>query len=413
VGRGLSTPDKSQLKALPQDVREREEKERLSRQRTLLRVATELWLAGVLRSIDDAVRPEFESKGKDGGKSSEPTAKAKAASAAKSHTGENDPFPLEVLKDLLGQDRHHTNLPLVVVFVKTFAWDVLGIKPQAVDDVRKTAAIEGEGDDDKLGKAAEQTTQEEHDEPTDDAPIASPLLQQRFRNMLTRYFEDVKAHIVRDQKTLLSQSRRNAEAYVRSGEVFEDRQANFDKQTKSQEKLISSAQVLADVLGEEMPDLKDKDESRGAGDSSIGLVKTGDYLKGQGDGPGIWEDEDERRFYENLIDIKDRVPGILLEDGKKKKQDADEPVGKRPPEPTKAPGEGRVEAKADDHEDQNTAIANKSVGAQVDGLLARLPDLHSKDGVDQFAIDFCFVNSKASRNRLVRALTDIPKGRMD
>ncbi|KAG9537513.1 ARM repeat-containing protein, partial [Aureobasidium melanogenum] len=52
VGRGLATPDRAQLKALAQDVREREEKERISRQRILLRVATELWLVGVLRSLE-------------------------------------------------------------------------------------------------------------------------------------------------------------------------------------------------------------------------------------------------------------------------------------------------------------------------------------------------------------------------
>lgn len=65
IGRGLSTPDKSQLKALAQDVREREEKERLARQRVLLRVATELWLVGVLRSLDDVARPEEAVKTKD------------------------------------------------------------------------------------------------------------------------------------------------------------------------------------------------------------------------------------------------------------------------------------------------------------------------------------------------------------
>lgn len=59
------------------------------------------------------------------------------------------------------------------------------------------------------------------------------------------------------------------------------------------------------------------------------------------------------------------------------------------------------------------AIANKTVGAQVDALLARLPDLTSKDLIDQAAIDFCFLNSKASRNRLIKMVQEIPKGRSD
>jgi regulator of nonsense transcripts 2 len=32
---------------------------------------------------------------------------------------------------------------------------------------------------------------------------------------------------------------------------------------------------------------------------------------------------------------------------------------------------------------------------------------------DQFTIDFCFLNSKASRNRLIKSLEDVPKGRTD
>ncbi len=66
LGRGLSTPDKVQLKALSQDAREKEEKERMVRQRALLKVVTELWLVGVLRSLDDIARPEdAAAKGKE------------------------------------------------------------------------------------------------------------------------------------------------------------------------------------------------------------------------------------------------------------------------------------------------------------------------------------------------------------
>jgi regulator of nonsense transcripts 2 len=381
IGRGLATPDKSQLKGLAQDVREREERERLARQRILLKIATELWLAGLLRSLEDVISPESEAKGKSSvtGKSSD-SGKGKGAreKATSSANAEDEPFPLEVLKDLLGHDREHANLPLVVMFLKSFSWDVLGVSQRSSD--RKQ----------DLEEAAET---QEHDGP----PITSPGLQQRFKNIMGRYFEDVKQHVVRDQKSLSAQAKRNAEAYVRSGEVFEDRQANFEKQSKQYERLVSNAQAVADILDLEMPELKDKDESNFTGDGTIALVKAGEFL-GQADGAGIWEDEDERRFYENLMDLKDRVPQILLADQKKKKGE-EEPAAK--------------EIKALEPEEQATSFTNKSVGAQVDGLLAKLPDLHTKDMADQFALDFCFLNSKASRNRLIKALCDVPKGRSD
>jgi regulator of nonsense transcripts 2 len=396
LGRSMATPDKSLLKTLSPEAREKEERDRLVRQRVLLRVVTELWLVDVLRTLDDIKRPDDATNGTA-------TKPAEVKSRASAKGGAAEPFPLEVLKDLLGHDREHTNLPLLVVFVKAFSWDVLGVRA-AGSEGRKTVEEDGgtkaDGADDQEGEPAS----------SDDPPFTPPELQERFRNVLKRYFEDVKAHLVRDQKAIYTQSRKNAEAYVKSGEVFEDRQANFEKQVKSQERLVANAQAIADVIGAEMPDLKDSDDPSSGANGSIGIVKAGEYLRGQGDGSGIWEDEEERRFYENLVDLRGKVPGILLEEVKKKKADADEPVGKKiePVEVAETPKP--VDTAADD---QSVAIANKTIGAQVDALLSRLPDLTTKEAIDQTAIDFCYLNSKASRNRLVKALTDVPKGRGD
>lgn len=419
LGRGLSTPDKGQLKALSQEVREREEKERLSRHRVLLRVATELWLVGVLRTLDDIERPEdLGAKGKDGvvgigGKASENPVKAKVPSAVRDSDKEAEPFPLEVLKDLLGHDRDHTNLPLAVLFVKSFSWDILGAK--TVEEGRKTVEADGattpaEATNGEEG-AGDVTTAE------NDPPLIPEKTQARFKSILNRYLEDVKAHVVRDQRALAAQSRRNAEAYVKSGEIFEDRQANFEKQSKSLEKLVANTQVLCEALGVEMPALAEQESADPASSGGIGLVKTSEYLRGHGDGAGIWEDEEERRFYENLVDLKGKVPAVLLEDGKKKKTDSDEAGKKKDGEDLEksesAQGQPSEEKAAADADDQSMAIASKTVGAQVDALLAKLPDLQTKDHVDQLALDFCFLNSKASRNRLIKAVSDVPKGRID
>ncbi|KAK3956214.1 armadillo-type protein [Pseudoneurospora amorphoporcata] len=401
LGKGMATPDKSFLKTLTPEAREKEEKDRLVRQRVLLRVVTELWLVDVLRTLDDIARPDDAMRPTTG-----PRTEPKPRSPGKG--GGAEPFPLEVLKDLLNHDRDHANLPLLVIFVKAFSWDILGIKA-AGQDGRRTVEEDG------ATKGAEETEsdgtedKEEGAAGTDqDGPFASPELQERFKNILKRYFEDVKGHLVRDQKAIYNQSRKNAEAYVKSGEVFEDRQSNFEKQVKAQDRLVANAQVIADIIGAEMPELKDTDEGNSA-NGTIGLVKAGEYLRGQGEGSGIWEDEEERRFYENLVDLKGKVPGILLEEVKKKKAD-DEQVGRKIDPAEAAEAAKAAEAAADD---QSVAIANKTIGAQVDALLVRLPELISKDAIDQMAIDFCFLNSKASRNRLIKALTDVPKGRTD
>ncbi|KAM5447478.1 mRNA decay protein [Microsporum audouinii] len=432
LGRGLTSPDKAQLKAWTQEVREREEKERLSRHRVLLRVVTEFWLVGLLRSLDDVERPDDSTgKGKDavpsmGGKGPDGSAKPRQSqsSAKPNQDKDEEPFPLEVLKDLLGYDKEHVNLPLALLFARTYSWDILGVK--ALEEGRKTVETNGtttdtpkEGHGTASGDEAPANTSQ-----VDDPPLVSEKLQTRFKNVLNRYLEDVKKHVTRDQKALANQSRRNAEAYVKSGEILEDRQSNFEKQSKAHEKLVSNTQSLCEILGTEMPDLAEKEASDGAVGGSIGLVKTGEYLRGQGEGAGIWEDEEERRFYENLADFKGKVPAVLLEDGKKKKTDGEDQSKSKAdnegqngiasgPEGASKTDSQPADSNSREPEEPATTIANKSVGAQVDALLSKLPELANKDAVDQLALDFCFLNSKASRNRLVKAVQEVPKGRSD
>lgn len=405
LGKGLTPPDKAQMKSWTAEVREREEKERLARQRVLLRIVTEFWLCGILKGLEDVERPEeFTNRGKDA--SSGETIRQDGSSKSKplingsraDNTHGNDPFPLEVLKELLGHDPEHANLTLAVLFVKNFSWDILGLKPPS-DEARKSVEADGAIVEDGKDSVNPETSSEA------DGPIIEQNMRQRFVNVLERYLQSVKTHVIRDHESLNNQSRRNAEAYVKSGEIFEDRQANFDKQTKAQEKLVANAQVLCDVLGHEMPDLREKETTQTSASGAVGMIKTGEYLKGHGEGAGIWEDEDERRFYENLVDLKGRVPAILLEDARKAKGEAEDPNIPKSEEGASKPS---VEG-----EDQSTAIANKTVGAQVDALLLRLPDLQTKEMVDNLAFDFCFLNSKASRNRLIKSIQEVPKGRTD
>lgn len=375
------------------EVREKEEKERLIRQRALLRVVSELWLVGVLRTLDDAVAPE-DVTSVAGTKPVDVKLKTTSKPGISA-----DPFPLEVLKDLLGHDREHTNLPLLVIFVKAFSWDILGVRATSSEG-RKTVEEDGTTD---------VALQESEEVDSMEMPLTAPELSERFKSILKKYFDDVKNHVIKDQKTIHSQARRNAEAYVKSGEVFEDRQASYEKQVKSHDRLVSNAQVLADAIGAEMPDLKSIDDGAAGSGTAIGIMKTGEYLRSGMEGSGIWADDEERRFYENIMDLKGKVPSLLLEDNKKKKPEGEEQVGKKID-----PADAVDAAKAQDPaEDQSTAIANKTIGAQVDALLARLPELTNKESIDQLAIDFCYLNSKASRNRLIKALSEIPKGRSD
>ena len=438
LAKGLATPRPDVLKALTPEQREREEKERLSRQRVLLRVAVELWLVGVVRTLDDATSvddtPTKQAAGSKAPTGASSTLAAPIPKKRGDKDGETDPFPLDVLKDLLGRDREHANLPLVVLFVKNFSYDLLGVKPRGA--ARKT--VEEDGATTEVGTKSTGTSAKvvNENEPgagaegndnyssadENDPPLVKIELQKRFRNVLERYLSTVHSHISRQHKYLREQYQRNAEAYIKSGEVFEDRQANYEKLVKAQERFIANAQVVSDVLGMEMPDLPTDSEESGVGDSIIREGGSMFATRGEEGRAGIWEDEDQKKFYEDLVDLKNRVPGILLEDSKKKKPaEGEEDKSKKTNgitngEVAKAEadlGAASGDASEEKMEDTSTTIENKSIGAQVDALLIRLPELNNRDLIDQAAVDFCFLNSKASRNRLLKVLEEVPRGRQD
>lgn len=58
----------------------------------------------------------------------------------------------------------------------------------------------------------------------------------------------------------------------------------------------------------------------------------------------------------------------------------------------------------DEDDDTNAAPAKPTQLAQLDALLARLPTLGNRDLIDAAAVEFCYINSKAARKRLVKVI---------
>jgi len=221
---------------------------------------------------------------------------------------------------------------------------------------------------------------------------------------------------------------------VKSGEVFADREAAFQALVKTHEKLVANAQVLADAMNLEMPDLPDVEPDYPTADSMIRGIGTGPLGKSTEEfvPGGIWEDEEARRFYEDIIDLKDRVPPTLLEDAKSSITTGNGTSRPTSPELIRdgetKDGEGTsidgdsISDTSSEHSiateekstlDTNTTITNKGVGQKVDLLLMRMPESSNRDLIDAIAVEFIFLNSKASRNRLIKKLVDVPRNRQD
>jgi len=176
--RALAPANPAQLATLTPDQREKEESARLIRQRVFLRVTTELWLVNIIRTLEDAGSAVDPSKAN--------TAKPAAKGKKTEFEADNSPLPLAILKELLGKDRDHVNLPILVAFVKNFAYDVLGVKQT---NVKKPVDVNVEESKELSTEAISL-----------DEPLCPADLQEQFRVIATKYFNSLKAHIIKSHK---------------------------------------------------------------------------------------------------------------------------------------------------------------------------------------------------------------------
>ncbi|KAJ8759872.1 hypothetical protein K2173_009973 [Erythroxylum novogranatense] len=152
----------------------------------------------------------------------------------------------------------------------------------------------------------------------------------------------------------------------------------------------------------------------------------------------LWDDEDTRAFYECLPDLRAFVPAVLLGEAEPKESapglelgqpnDASEvaeesgavqegkPIEKgkdkeeKDKEKAKDPEKEKVKEKDMDRKGENEKDKLKGVeGTNLDALLQRLPSCVSRDLIDQLTVEFCYLNSKANRKKLVRALFNVPR----
>ncbi|KAK7896803.1 hypothetical protein WMY93_022128 [Mugilogobius chulae] len=326
----------------------------------------------------------------------------------------------EQLKNIINTDREsHTHVSVIISFCKHCGDDIAGLVPRKV----KVAA-------------------EKYNLAFPPSEIISSEKQQPFQNLLREYFTSLAKHLKKDHRELQNIERQNRRILHSKGELSEDRHKQYEEFATSYQKLLANTQSLADLLDENMPELpqdKTVQEEHGPGIDIFTPGKPGEYdLEG-----GIWEDEDARNFYENLVDLKAFVPAILFKDNEKINQGKDKDDAKDGREGKDAPTaeelelelealdiadeplelEGPEEAENEDlakklMDDQEQEDEEASTGSHlkliVDAFIQQLPNCVNRDLIDKAAMDFCMnMNTKANRRKLVRALFTVPRQRLD
>ncbi|XP_051976822.1 LOW QUALITY PROTEIN: regulator of nonsense transcripts 2-like [Xyrauchen texanus] len=318
----------------------------------------------------------------------------------------------EQLKTIIGTDREmHTHVSVIISFCKHCGDDIAGLVPRKVKN-----AVE------KFGLSFPPSQ------------IINSEKQQPFQNILREYFTSLTKHLKKDHRELQNIERQNRRILHSKGELSEDRHKQYEEFATSYQKLLANSQTLADLLEENMPDLpqdKTVQEEHGPGIDIFTPGKPGEYdLDG-----GIWEDEDARNFYENLVDLKAFVPAILFKDVEKSCQSikecpevnsteelemelealdiTDDPLDLDPTD--EAETEELAKKLLDEQEQEDEEASTGShLKLIVDAFIQQLPNCINRDLIDKAAMDFCMnMNTKSNRRKLVRALFTVPRQRLD
>ncbi|XP_071734548.1 regulator of nonsense transcripts UPF2 [Rutidosis leptorrhynchoides] len=269
-----------------------------------------------------------------------------------------------------------------------------------------------------------------------------------FKKAFNTYY-DAAVELLRSEHSSLRQlEHENAKILNAKGELSEENASSYEKLRKSYDQLYRGVSALAEALDMQPPVMPEDGHTRLATSddtSSPGIGKEASVAE------ALWDDEDTRSFYENLPDLRAFVPAVLLGEAEQKVSDqvpkaqdqpndsltetdqgkntldagetsvdgallADHTCEKKKDEDEKDKGGTKELDKGKDKEKDGEIKAEIEKeklrgpeGTNLDGLLQRLPGCVSRDLIDQLTVEFCYLNSKSSRKKLVRALFNVPR----
>lgn len=190
--------------------------------------------------------------------------------------------------------------------------------------------------------------------------------------------------------------------------------------------IADSRLSLADLLNLTPPKLP---SAASLTKSGLQIVNTGSAFDKDGEetlSGGIWDDDEERKFYEDILDLADDVPPTFLglkTSGEPSAEDAAVHSPEARPESVYSEPDGHQQ----DENGQPSVNAEKDQGLGLEGLkkldldegdplqsgpaarlsavFAALPEANNRTVIDKLAVDFAYLNSKAARKRCIKVRT--------
>ncbi|CAN8284822.1 unnamed protein product [Cochlearia groenlandica] len=271
-----------------------------------------------------------------------------------------------------------------------------------------------------------------------------------FRKAFNTYYEALADVLQSEHKSLQQMEKENAKLINAKGELSEDSASSYEKLRKSYDHLYRNISSLAESLDMQPPVMPEDGTTRlTAGEEAPSSSAAKDTSAPE----PIWDDEDTKTFYESLPDLRAFVPAVLLGEAEHKSNEQsakakekssesssevfesqqttedttevpaesssmadgsniEQPKEKEEVDKEKAKDAKKEKRKEKDSEKklENEKEKGKSLDvANFERLVQRLPGCVSRDLIDQLTVEYCYLNSKTNRKKLVKALFNVPR----
>lgn len=103
---------------------------------------------------------------------------------------------------------------------------------------------------------------EKYNIPIPKNPFLQPEKQQNVKALLKDYFQSISKHLIRDHREMQEFEKQNRRILQTKGEVSQERKEKLESMHIAFDKFLASAQSFAEVLDEDMPELKAQSVSK-------------------------------------------------------------------------------------------------------------------------------------------------------
>ena len=283
------------------------------------------------------------------------------------------------------------SLSALAFFAKTYSLEFLG-----KEDVKLISINSTEGEE----KEAADDVNVNDDEEKNSVVKCKPEVCEKFAQIIhEKYEKDALVKLAASVRLASAREEDVLRVLKTKGEVPAQVSSAFSKATATRDALLKQCQTLAEALRvEKIPkledfmddDIDDKDKNKEANRIELdrGLKQRNAAAAASENNSDVnaseWESDEQRRFYQDLLPIKESIPAVLLVE--------------------KPALENETDAEKKRREDQ------ESKDFKVDALMNRLRrDCENAEKVDAFAVDFCYVATPGAKKRLAEELLSPPE----